>query len=126
MVDWLNRKWIQRLKKLKENSRLLTEDELINLLTKEGLTRENTIIVIQQLNSYLPNVGQFILHPDDDVIQDYDIDDEDLGDILLKIFKNKKHKFPSLRAQQLFFEQFGEKYTVRLLVQFVDHFGTKP
>lgn len=123
IVNFLNRRWINQLNELNNRRPFLTKDEFVESLSYKGYDLNTINVVYDSLMNYLPQVESISLHPNDNVIEDYHIDDEDLADMIIdKCFKKLGGKMPSIPLQETFFEKNDNSPTVENIIRFVDFF----
>jgi len=95
LVNILNKKWIKKLEnKFKDRSVFSKQDFIKELSKKDSCSKEIINIVYDRVFNYLPKSVEKNMCPNDNIIDDYDIDEEDLEDLLVQIFKNLKVSFP--------------------------------
>ncbi len=118
-----NKRWNSKLKSLFEKRQPLSKPKFVEEMVLKGHDRVLTEIVYDGIKDYLPKSINSIIYPSDDILQDYEIDDEDLGDIMIRIFKGLNIKFPTREEQERFYDDFGQKVTVERMVQFVEFYN---
>ncbi|MDF3028894.1 MAG: hypothetical protein K0S23_3201 [Fluviicola sp.] len=119
MEIFLNKdKWKSKLDLLVENRTPMSKEEIGVIASEEDLDYEITLKVLDFLKSYLPVNSNFPFKLDDDLLNDYNVDSEDLGDFYTKILKKMSVPVPGRIQQDLFFENKRE-YTLRLAIEFI-------
>ncbi|GAA3553909.1 DUF1493 family protein [Snuella lapsa] len=119
----LNKRWYNRLNKIFINRQPFSKSNFINeVLADDSLKKESIEVVYDYIFEYLPQTLDKNLYPSDDLINDYDIDDEDIGDIMIKVFKKLGLNFPNVNEQTMFYEQYGDKLTILQMIKFVEFF----
>lgn len=121
-VDIFNRKWKLKIETLFNSRILLSRNEFINKMCVKGYDFSNIEIIYDKIVDYLPSSVEVNIYPEDNVLIDYDIDDEDMGDILEECFKILNIKFPNVAMQENFYKIYGPELTVEKLIQFVEYF----
>ncbi len=122
MLDIFDKKWKSKLKILFENRKIMSKDDFLKKMSLKGYDISSSKIVYERIFVYLPNSLDKNIYPKDNVLKDYDIDDEDLGDILIKCFNSLKIEFPSTIKQNNFYKKYGDDITIERLIQFIDFF----
>ncbi|MCG8574786.1 MAG: hypothetical protein MI810_07875 [Flavobacteriales bacterium] len=118
--------WKERFRKIAESRKFQSRTEIITEAVEQGYDREIVELVINSLMDYLPNVDGFSISLEDNVLLDYNIDDEDLGDLYRMILKRLNTKIPKRKDQDLFMEgKVEEDYSVALVIEFVEWCKTK-
>jgi len=118
-----NKKWEENLNNLFNSKTKMPYNTFLEKVSVYKLKRLYIDEVYQRIYDYLPKSVNKNIYPNDNILIDYDIDDEDLGDIMIEIFKEHNIKFPSRDDQDKFYEKFGEEVTVLKMIQFIDFFG---
>jgi len=119
----LNKNWIKKLHSISHGREVLAYDQLLSQLIAKGYLESTIELVYNSILDYLPEVNDFSMYPNDNLIEDYEIDNEDLEDILESIFRTKKLKYPSRAEQAQFYHDFGKDLTLERMIQFVDVLG---
>jgi hypothetical protein len=119
MEIFLNKnKWKSKLDLLVENRSPMSKEKIGLIAADEGLNYEITLKVLDFLESYLPVNSNFPFNLDDDLLNDYNVDSEDLGDFYNQILKKMSVPVPGRIQQDLFFKNKRE-YTLRLAIEFI-------
>ncbi len=122
----LNKKWVTNLKVIFNSRPKLTYEEFSKeILNDYSFTETSIKAVYNKIQDYLPKKIEKNIYPDDDLINDYEIDDEDLGDLMISIFEKLNQRFPNTNEQKAFYKKKGEKITVLRMIQFVEEFKTR-
>ncbi len=79
-------------------------------------------MVYDKISNYLPKSLTKNIYPKDNLLSDYNIDDEDLEDIMIEIFKQRKIKFPEVKEQEEFYLRNGDETTIEKMINFVNYF----
>lgn len=125
ILDILKNKWKSRLKTLFKNREKLSRTDFIRKMNFKGYNSSIVEITYDKISNFLPSSLDKNIYPEDDLLNDYYIDDEDLGDVMIEIFKECKIKFPEVEKQREFYIKNGEEITVEKMIHFVDYFGSQ-
>lgn len=110
-------RWELKLIELKKNRANIGRDTIIQNFVSSGLDSEFSIIVIDFVLDYIP-VKDFPIQIGDDLIDEYEIDAEDLGDFFEKTLKEKFIEIPSRKDQDLFLKD-NNSYPIELAIKFL-------
>ncbi len=125
MKNILNKKWKTRLTNIFNSREKLSREDFVKVLVSKGYKQESVEVVYENIATYLPQSINISMYPDDDLINDYDIDNEDLEDIIKKIFKKLNSPIPDRKSQRIFYEENGTKLTLERIIHFIDYFKSK-
>lgn len=118
-----NKKWKIKLTSTFEKRPLLTKEDFIIELCNKNYNEVSVELIYDKIYNYLPKSLVKNIYPTDDLIIDYDIDEDDVGDILLEYYNHFNLKFPDTNQQVEFYNEYGEDITVERLIQFVNFCG---
>lgn len=117
-----NRRWKAKLEFLFNSRPYLSKVAFIDMMVAKGYDSKAITAIYDHLVDYLPkNLSSVSIYPDDEILTDYDIDDEDLGDIIESVIKSLKAKMPPQKRQIEFYNQYGNNVTVERMIQFVQY-----
>ena len=120
---WINKRWVKKLIALKETRHVMSREEFIREMSIKGHEIEVIISVYDNTRKYLPKNQAISIHPDDDLLKDYDIDAEDLSEMIIApCLRQFNLKYPSHSQQDMFDEKYGSDFTVERFIQFVEYF----
>lgn len=120
---FFNWKWKKRLDLLFSSRNNLSKKDFIKTMEDKGYDKMYSLLIYNSICDYLPNSVNKNIYPSDNVIVDYDIDNEDLGDILIGIFEKINISFPNTEDQYKFYKDYGSNITIERLIQFLTFFG---
>lgn len=94
-----------------------SKEEVIDNLIKKGFQSKYTALFIEFLSNYLP-VDNFPIESTDDILKEYKINPEDLGDFYRDLFYANGIRIPNRKQQDEF---FGGRldYPVSLAIEFM-------
>lgn len=119
----LNKKWVKLLEEQFNSRPKLTYKEFsAQVLSEHSFEGVSIKLVYDKVLDYLPKNLDKNIYPYDDLINDYRIDDEDLGDLMISIFKDLNQRFPNVSEQEAFYKKNGDEITVLRMIQFVEEF----
>lgn len=118
-----NKRWLKKLGKIFNNRPVLTKQKFSEeVIEKYNYRLDSIEVIYENIFNYLPKSLEKNIYPDDDLINDYEIDDEDIADLMIDTFKMLGEKFPSVDKQRQFYGKFGDELTVIKMIQFVEFF----
>lgn len=117
MRSFFNSSWKSRLTLLAQNREVKTKENIINELTSKGFRKEYTIELIDFLSNYLP-IDNFPIESDDDILKDYNVDHEDLGNFYSSVLSKKSIAIPSRKEQDDFLKDKNH-YPISLVLEFL-------
>ncbi len=79
-----NRRMKNSLRKLDKDRPRLTKVDFITLLEAKGYNAKHAEVLHDQLMDFLP-IERFSIYPEDDLHNDYKIDDSEVDDIIIKV-----------------------------------------
>lgn len=123
LLDFINRNWIKKLKQIFESREILSKKDFLKEMSKKGYEETYSLILYDAMCDFLPS--KFLIkniYPKDNVLLDYDIDEEDIGDIMKECFKTLNIDFPDVGKQNKFYKKHGDDLTVEKLIMFIQYF----
>lgn len=112
--------WKKKINALFNSRPVVSAEEFLNMMVIRGHDSEIVKIVYQEISNYLPKVKVLSIYPDDNLIEDYDIDHEDIEDIVVRIMEKNKINIPSEIQQEEFYNKYGEQLTMEKIIQLVE------
>jgi hypothetical protein len=119
-MDFFNRKWKNSLSELSKNRKFNSRNELLKMGIDIGLDVKVVAEVIDFIYDYLPKVEGFSIDFNDDLLSDYEIDPEDLGDFYEETILKLNGNIPSRTDQDNYSnKKKGESCTVKDVCHFL-------
>lgn len=117
-----NKKWKQNLMAIAHSRDKKSIEEILIEGYNLGLDKSLTERVVRFILDYIPDIDQFPIDFNDDVLMDYGIDAEDLGDFYRMTLNDLNSRVPSRHDQNGFLNEKvkDNRYTVKLIVEFLE------
>ena len=119
VVSSVESKWRNRLLTFSEERTKKSASEIVAEGVAKGYNAEIIEQVVTYILEYIPKIDGFPINYEDDVLTDYGIDMEDLSDFYRNVFKQIGVTLPSRQQEELFLQEYGDGYTVRLVVEYI-------
>jgi hypothetical protein len=111
------------LKKKFNNRKKQSREEFLKEAVNKGYRYELGAVIYDLIIALLPkNLSNINIYFEDNVVEDFEIDDEDIGDILIDFFNKVNVSFPTIDDQNSFYKKKGSNVTVERLLQFLEEF----
>ena len=94
MFDLGENSWKKKFQDLSAGRPPKSKEDFIKELENKGIKRIYIDLIYDELLNYLPSVEEFSIYPDERLIIDYNIDDEDLTDLIQLTLKTLYIKCP--------------------------------
>ena len=113
-----NRDHKNKLKKLSESRPQISKEEYIEYYSQKGYRKEYIEEVYDHIENYI-SYEWFSMHPEDNLLEDYEIDHEDLEDILMEILKKNKLKLPEKDTIERLSEKYAKNHSAEHLLEVI-------
>ena len=116
-----NRDYEQKLKNLSEKRPNKSKEEYVEYFLKKGYKEEHIEAIHSEISGFVAFSG-FTIHPDDDLISDYELDHQAIEEILM--FASKTVRSSKLEEGTIL--KLNEKYSKKLTAEyFLELLGAK-
>lgn len=111
-------KLIRKLIRLGGQREHITKDEYVDILVKKGFNKAHIKLAYNEISAYLPEY--FLIHPDDDLYEDYEIDPEDLSDTIMGMCTTLEISTPPQSNIDILNKEYDDNpFTVAYILKFM-------
>ncbi|UKN03761.1 hypothetical protein K6119_09690 [Paracrocinitomix mangrovi] len=114
-IIW-NKRHRQKLRKLADSRPVKSKEDYISFYIQKDYPKEYIEAVYDAVQTYVKH-DWFSMYPEDDLINDYDIDHEDLEESLMSVLKKKNLTLPDKSKLDFLNEKYADKLTAEHLIE---------
>lgn len=103
-----NKKYTKKLKTLANSRPALTKEQYLLAFTSIGYNESHVEVIYDEIKSYM-HYKWFFIYPEDDFYRDYEIDPEDLDDMVVEMYNKLSLTFPEQHVINAFYERRSNK-----------------